>query len=50
MPLVVAGKFTAINLSVLALTLVVLSWLIMSQLNFNVLYSAIDLLEVSDFS
>jgi len=35
MHLVVPSKFTAINLLVLALTLVALSWLAMSQLNFS---------------
>jgi hypothetical protein len=35
MHLVVSSKFTAINLLVLALTLVILSWLLASQLNFS---------------
>jgi hypothetical protein len=36
MHLVVPSKSTAINLLVLALTLVVLSWLVASQLNFSI--------------
>jgi hypothetical protein len=35
MHLVVTSKFTAINLLVLALTLVTPSWLLVSQLNFS---------------
>jgi hypothetical protein len=39
MRLVVPGRFTAINLPGLDLTLVALSWFIASQLNFNIAIS-----------